>query len=153
MEIFVVLGLLAVAVILFSKEIFPVDITTLLLLMCLILCRILTPEEAFSGFSSDIIIILGSIFIISGAIQRTGVIDVVTTRLLGFSRKSPNRLLFLVMSVAGSLSAFLNDTVVTSLLVPPVMSLAKRAGISPSKLLLPLAYAAILGGTCTLIGT
>ncbi len=153
MDIAIVLGLLAAAVVLFSKEIFPVDITTLLLLMALILCHILTPEEAFSGFSSDIIIILASIFVVSGAIQRSGAIDAAAAKLLRFSKKSSNRLLFLVMSVAGSLAAFLNDTVITSLLVPPVMTLAKRANISPSKLLLPLAYAAILGGTCTLIGT
>jgi di/tricarboxylate transporter len=153
MQIAIVLGLLAVAVLLFSKEIFPVDLTTLILLMALILCHILTPEEAFSGFSSDITIILASIFIISGAIQRSGAIDIVASKLLTASRNNSNRLLFLIMSVAGSLAAFLNDTVVTSLLVSPVMSLAKRAHISPSKLLLPLAYAAILGGTCTLIGT
>lgn len=153
MEIAIVLGLLALAVVLFSKEIFPVDITTLLLLMGLILSRILTPEEAFSGFSSDIIIILASIFIVSGAIQRTGAIDAIASRLLRISRSSSNRLLFLVMSVGGGLAAFLNDTVVTSLLVAPVISVAKRANVSPSKLLMPLAYAAILGGTCTLIGT
>ena len=153
MEIALVLGLLLVGVVLFWKEVFSVDIVTLILLVTLILCGILTPDEAFSGFSSDIIIILAAVFIISGAVQRTGLVDVISARLMKFSGKSPSALLVVMMSVVGGVSAFMNNTTVTALFLPPVRGVARRLKISPSKLLMPLAYASILGGTCTLIGT
>jgi len=153
MHIAIVIALLAIAVILFSLETFSVDITTLLLLIALIVCGILTPEEAFSGFSSDIIVILASIFVISGALQRSGLIDAIGQRLFQFSGRSANRALFMLMSVVGGLSAFMNNTTVTALFVGPVLSGSKKLKVSPSKLLMPMAYASILGGTCTLIGT
>ncbi len=153
MEIVLVLSLLVIGVILFSTEMFSVDIITLLLLIGLVLFGILSPEQAFAGFSSDIIIILASIFIISGALQRTGFIDVIGHRVLGFSGASPNRFLLVMMSVVGGFSAFMNNTTITALFLSPVLGVAKKLKISPSKLLIPLAYASILGGTCTLIGT
>lgn len=153
MQIAIVLGLLVIGVVLFSLETFSVDATTLLLLIALVVFKILTPEEAFSGFSSDIIIILASIFVISGALQRSGLVTVVAHRLLQFSGKSSNRFLLILMSVVGGLSAFMNNTTVTALFVAPVLTVAKKLKTSPSKFLMPMAYASILGGTCTLIGT
>ncbi len=153
MEIAIVLGLLVIGVILFSLETFSVDIITLMLLIALVLFRILPPDEAFAGFSSDIIIILASIFIISGALQRTGFVDVIGQKLFQYSGKSPNRFLLVMMSVVGGFSAFMNNTTVTALFVAPVLGVAKKLKVSPSKLMIPLAYASILGGTCTLIGT
>lgn len=152
-EIAYVLGLLVVAVVLFATEKVSVDITTLLLLIGLTASGLLTPEEAFRGFSNDIIIILGSIFVISGALQETGVLDVVGQRLLKVASNSANRLLLLVMGAASAVSGFMNNTTVTAMLQPPVIGIARRASISPSKLLMPLAFGSILGGTCTLIGT
>lgn len=153
MEIIIVLGLLVVGVILFSLEVFSVDIITLLLLIGLVVFQILPPDEAFKGFSSDIIIILASIFIISGALQRTGIVDTIGLRLFGFADQHPNRFLLVMMSVVGGFSAFMNNTTVTALFLSPVLGVAKKLKISPSKLLIPLAYASILGGSCTLIGT
>ncbi|MEO7725237.1 MAG: SLC13 family permease [Chthoniobacterales bacterium] len=149
----IVLGLLLIAIVIFASEKVSVDIVTLGLLIVLVLCRILTPSEAFEGFSSDIIIILGSIFVISAALQETGVLEVIGARLLQLAGASSNRLLFLLMTVVAGVSAFMNNTTVTAMFLPPTMGLAKKARISPSKLLIPLAYASILGGTCTLIGT
>ena len=153
MEIIIVLGLLIIGTVLFSFEKFSVDIVTLGLLIALVLFGILTPDEAFAGFSSDIIIILAAIFIISGALQRSGFIDAIGQSLFRFSGKSPNRFLVIMMSVVGGFSAFMNNTTVTALFLAPVLGVAKKLKISPSKLLIPLAYASILGGTCTLIGT
>ncbi len=147
------LGLLLIGVVLFSLEVYSVDIVTLLLLIGLVVFQILPPEEAFKGFSSDIIIILASIFIISGALQRTGVVDVIGHRLFGFAGEHPNRFLFVMMSAVGGFSAFMNNTTVTALFLSPVLGVAKKLKVSPSKLLIPLAYASILGGSCTLIGT
>ncbi|MEO7297627.1 MAG: SLC13 family permease [Verrucomicrobiota bacterium] len=153
MHIAIVLGLLVIGTILFSFEKFSVDVVTLGLLIALVAFGILTPDEAFAGLSSDIIIILGSIFIISGALQRTGVIDALGQRLLRFSGNSSNRFLFVMMSCVGGLSAFMNNTTVTALFLTPVLGVCKKLKLSPSKFLIPLAFASILGGTCTLIGT
>ena len=152
-QIAIVLGLLFIAIVIFASEKVSVDIVTLGVLIVLVLCRILTPAEAFEGFSADIIIILGSIFVISAALQETGVLEVIGARLLQLAGKSSNRLLFLLMSVVAGISGFMNNTTVTAMFLPPTIGLAKKARISPSKLLIPLAYASILGGTCTLIGT
>lgn len=153
MQIALVLGLLVLAVVLFATEVLSVDLLTLLLISTLIVTGILTPDEAFQGFSSDIIIILGSIFVIGGALQMTGVVDAVSSRLVKVAGKSLGRLLLLVMGVVGGLSGFMNNTTATALFVGPVLAACRKLRVSPSKVLMPLAYASILGGTCTLIGT
>jgi len=152
-QIAVVLGLLAVAVILFANENIPVDLSTLTMLLILIGTGVLSAREAFAGFSSDIIIMLASIFVLSGALQETGLLDALGARLLKVATGSENRLLIVLTTVISGLSAFMNNTVVTAMFVGPVMGLAQKAKVSPSKILIPLAYASILGGTCTLIGT
>lgn len=153
MSIAIVLGLLVLALILFATEKVPVDIITLLLLMVLVVTGILSPREAFEGFSSDIIIILASIFVISSALRESGLLDAVGARLLKVASGSPQRLQLFLMGSAGILSGFMNNTTVTAMLLSPVLGLAKQAKVAASKLLIPLAYASIMGGTCTLIGT
>lgn len=148
-----VLLLLVVAIALFATEKLSVDIITFMLLIALVTGGILTPEEAFEGFSNDIIIILGAIFVISGALQETGVLDVLGNKLLKLGASSETRISLLVMGAASAVSGFMNNTTVTAMLQPPVIGIARRAGLSSSKLLMPLAFASILGGTCTLIGT
>lgn len=152
-QIAVVLSLLVVAVVLFANEDIPVDLSTLMLLLGLIGTGILSAHEAFAGFSSDIIVMLASIFILSGALQETGVLDAVGARLIKFAAGGESRLLIVLTTLISGLSAFMNNTVVTAMFVGPVMGLAQRAKVSPSKILIPLSYASILGGTCTLIGT
>lgn len=153
MQIALVLGLLLLAIVLFAREKLPADIITLLLLVALVGSGVLTTAEAFAGFSSDIIIILGSIFVISGALQETGLLDAIGERLVRLGRAGSKRLLLLLMGSAASISAFMNNTTVAAMLVPPVIGMARNAKTSPSRLLMPLAFASILGGTCTLIGT
>jgi Na+/H+ antiporter NhaD/arsenite permease-like protein len=96
-QISIVLGLLILAVVLFSMERISIDVVTLLLLMALVLTGILTPAEAFNGFSNDIIIILASIFVLSGALQKSGIMDAVAARLHNIGRGSTNRLLLALM--------------------------------------------------------
>lgn len=152
-KIAIVLGLLALAVVLFARETLPVDVLTLVLLLVLVGTGTVSVATAFSGFSSEIIIMLASIFVLGGALQETGVVEALGARLLRLARGGENRLLFVLMGVASGLSAFMNNTTVTALLVGPAVSVAQKVKVSPSKVLLPLAYASILGGTCTLIGT
>ena len=152
-DIGIVLGLLVVAVGLFATRALPVDLVTIFLLLALVLTGILEPTEAFAGFSSQIIIILGSIFVINGALLEGRVIDLVSAWLLRVAGGSVNKLQLTTMSVVGGLSGFMNNTAVTSLFIGPTMSIARKLKISPSKLLMPVCFASILGGTCTLIGT
>lgn len=153
MEITIVLGLLLIAIILFATEKISVDVVTLLMLIILCATRIITPEEAFAGFSSDFIVIIASVFVLSAALEETGILDFVIVRLVRVASKSTGLMLFLVMVIAGSISAFMNNTTVTAMFVTPLVSLSRQIKISSSKILMPLAYASILGGTCTLIGT
>lgn len=153
MEIAFVLILLAAAMVFFVKETLPMDIVTLLVLLALLVGGILTPQEAFAGFGSDIIIILASVFVISGAMRETNIVDWLGETLGKLSRGGENTLLLLLMSSVSGLSALMNNTTVTALMLGPVTGMARRHKINPSKLLMPLAFASILGGTCTLIGT
>ena len=152
-EIAIVLGLLLAAVGLFATRALPVDLVTIFLLLALVLTGILEPTEAFAGFSSQIIIILGSIFVINGALLEGRVLDLVSAWLLRVAGGSVNKLQLTTISVVGGLSGFMNNTAVTSLFIGPTMSIARKLKTSPSKLLMPVCFAAILGGTCTLIGT
>lgn len=153
MQIAIVLGLLFTSIILFALEKISVDIITLMLLMALVLTGILKPHEAFAGFSNEIIVILASIFVISGSLQRSGIIDALGAWLYKLFGKSENKLLLALMAMISGMSSFMNNTTATAVFIPPVIGMARQSKISSSKLLMPLAFASILGGTCTLIGT
>lgn len=153
MEIAIVLGLLLFAVIIFSTEKISVDVVTLILLIVLVLTKILTPKEAFEGFGSDFILMLGSIFIISASLQYNGVIDYMGSRIVQADTKNIPFLIFLIMLFSGTMSAFMNNTTVAAIFVPPIISISRQLKVSASKLLMPMAFASLLGGTCTLIGT
>lgn len=155
-----VLGLLLVAIILFATEKISIDIVTLGLLVLLVVVPvgtdghgILSPREAFSGLSDEIIVILASIFVISSALQETGVLDALGTHLLRIASGSIRKLTLLLMGITSSISGFMNNTTVTALLLGPTLGVAHRTKLNPSKLLMPLAFASVLGGTCTLVGT
>ena len=152
MEIALVLGLLVIAIVLFASEKISVDIITIGLLVVLSLAGILTPSEAFEGFSSDFMIILASIFVISGALSETGLLDKLGSKLIK-GIKSRSLFIAYTMLITGSFSAFMNNTTVTALVTGPVVGMCRKLKISPSKVLIPVAYSSILGGTCTLIGT
>ncbi|GGK79916.1 SLC13 family permease [Rufibacter glacialis] len=153
MEIALVLFLLLAAVALFASEKLSVDVVTLILLIILTSFQIISPEEAFAGFSSDFIIILASIFVLSAALEDTGILDFLVNWLMRHVGHRPTALLFFIMLFPGLVSAFMNNTTVTALFVTPIVGVAKKMRTSSSKYLMPLAYASILGGTCTLIGT
>jgi len=153
MEIAFVLGLLVLAIFLFSLEVLPVDLVTLLLIVALLLGGVLSPADAFAGFASEIIFILASIFVISGALQQTGVLGGLGERLSRVAGGSARRLATLFSGATGLISTVTNNTTATAVFLPPALEAARHSNTSPSKLLLPLAYGSILGGTCTLIGT
>ncbi|HLT33201.1 MAG TPA: SLC13 family permease, partial [Aquaticitalea sp.] len=128
MEIAFVIGLLVVVIILFATEKFSVDVVTIGLLLALTLPGIITPQEAFEGFSSDFIIILASIFVISGGLSETGMLDRVGAQLI---RVVKSKTLFVgyTMFITGVLSAFMNNTTVTALVTGPVIGMCRKLSL------------------------
>ena len=121
-------------------------------LILLLTTRILTPAEALSGFANPGMITIGALFVVSAALRETGVISLIVRRLLGRPESLAAALPRAVLPVA-AISAFLNNTPVVATLLPAVDEWAKQNRLAVSKLLIPISYAAILGGMCTLIGT
>src|SRR5918997_1692567 len=148
-----VLVLLLVAVALFATEKIPIDIVTIMLVVGLVLTGTLTAAEAFAGFGNDIVITIAGLFVLTGGLVKTGVVDVVGRRLHRIAGGNPFRLAALVMFTAAACASVMKNTTTTAMFVPVVLGIAERARVQPSKLLMPLAFGAILGGTCTLIGT
>ncbi|HNF67929.1 MAG TPA: SLC13 family permease [Chitinophagales bacterium] len=153
MEIAIVLTLLVLAIIAFSTEKISVDIVTMTCVLLLVLSGIITYKEAFAPFGSDFIIMLASIFIVTSAIDSSGVLELWTSKLMRRSAGNKMKLIMPMISITGLFSSLMNNTTVTALMINPAMAIAKKSGINFSKILLPLAFASIVGGTCTLIGT
>jgi di/tricarboxylate transporter len=153
LSILLVLILLAAIIVVFAFEWVSVDMATLILLSVLVVSGILTVDEAFSGFSNEIIIILASIFVLSGALMKGGVLDHLSDVIHRIARGSRAKILLCVMPVTCFISSFMNNTTCTAVMMPAVLGVSNKSGVSPGKVLIPLAYASMLGGTCTLIGT
>ncbi|OLV17973.1 SLC13 family permease [Deinococcus marmoris] len=147
-----ILILFVAALVLFATEWLPVDVTALGLLSGLLLTGLVTPKQAFAGFGSDTVLTLASLFILTRVLLRAGVIEWIGVSLARRARNAPAMLRGLLGTVAG-ISAFTSNTATTAVFLPVVAGLSKRAGIGAGRALMPLAFASILGGTITLIGT
>jgi di/tricarboxylate transporter len=152
-DIAIVFALLLVAMLAFSLERLPVDVITLCLVTALVLTGVLTPQEAFSGFASEVLVLLASVFVISGTLINTGVTDWLAQVIYRLGQRRQGHLMIYMMSLAAGMSAFFSNTSATALLAPTALELSRKTETSPSIFLMPLAFASILGGTCTLIGT
>jgi di/tricarboxylate transporter len=153
LSIFLVLTLLVAVVISFSLEKIPVDITTLLLLCALVLLKLLPLKQAFAGFSSEIVIVLGSIFVLSGALIKSGVMDSFGTAIQRVAGNSKTRVLLCLMPATSFVAAFMHNTTTTAVFLPAVLGLCKRTRINPGQILIPFAFASMMGGTCMLFSS
>ena len=149
----ITLLLLLIAIILFSLEKIPVDVVGLLLVMALVLTQVLTVQEAVAGFGNDIIITIGGLFVLVGGLAKTGIVDLIGRRMHRIAGNNVFFLTTLIMVAAAASASVLKNTTTTAMFLPIVLGLALKSGIPTSKLLMPLAFGAILGGSCTLIGT
>ena len=152
-DIAIVLGLLGVGFILFVTELFSIDVTAMILLSILFLLGYLTPEQAVSGFANPAVLTIAFLFILSRALQKTGVLEYLVVRINRIANKSKilgRAVYLLTISLA---SAVVNNTAIVAIFMPVTIRLAHKYKLSPSKMLIPLSYAAILGGTLTLVGT
>lgn len=149
----ITLILLVVALILFGSEKLPVDIVGILLVIGLVMSGVLDIHEGVAGFGNDIIITIAGLFVLVGGLTKTGVVDQIGRKLYQFAGNNEFWLTASIMMVAAVTASVLKNTTTTAMFLPIVMGLAEKAKIPPSKLLMPMAFGAILGGSCTLIGT
>ena len=152
-EIAFVLGLIILAFILFVTERFSLDVTALLVLTILFLGNFLTPAEAISGFSNPAVITIGLLFVLSNALQKTRILEYLIVRINKLVTRSRILGLGIYLFTIGIASALMNNTAIVAIFMPVTIRLAHQYRMSPSKLLIPLSYAAIMGGSLTLVGT
>jgi di/tricarboxylate transporter len=152
-EIATVLAILVMATVLFVTERIRMDVVALLVLVSLALTGLVTPEEALSGFSNMAVVTVWAVLILSGGLARTGLANRIGQQVLRIAGSSEARLIAVIMLTAGVLSGIMNNIGVAALLLPVVVDIAHRTRRPPSKLLMPLAFGALLGGLTTLIGT
>ncbi len=152
-EILFMLLLLAAALVSFVREAVPIEVTALALLAAMILTGLIEPGEAFVGFSNKAVIAIGALFLLSHALIKTGVLGLAAEWV---GRRAGERSWLgvgLVLALVAVLSGFLNNTAVVAMFIPLLLDLCGRLKLSPSKVLIPLSYASIVGGTLTLVGT
>jgi len=152
-EIAFVLGLTIVAVVLFVTEKFSTDVVAALVMVVLLVSGILTPAEGFNGFANPATVTVGAMFVISAGLFRAGAVNFLGRGLRRLARRSSTLMVLVMMLGVGSLSSFLNNTATVAIMIPVIMVVAQRVNTSPSKLLMPLAFASLLGGMCTVLGT
>ena len=137
----------------FVSERLAPDVTALLALLALLLTGVLTPYEAFSGFSHPATISVAAVLVLSAGVERTGALTYIARRLLTPLGNSERTLTVVIMVIISSISAFVNNTAAVAVFIPVVIEVCRRTGASPSRVLMPMSHAATFGGMCTLIGT
>ena len=134
-------------------QVVRLEIVGLATIVALALTRLLTPAEAFGGFSSAATVTVAAMLVLSAGVERSGAMDWAAARLAGSGRRGERAVLLGLMAPVALLSAFMNNTPVVALMIPATLAVGRRTGLPPSRLLMPVSFASILGGTCTLIGT
>ena len=152
-EIALVLGILALSLILFVSEVIRMDLVALLVLSALAVTGLVSTSEAFAGFSNSAVITVWAMFILSEGLTRTGIADVIGRQVMKIAGRREISMIVVIMLTGAILSAFMNNIGVAALMLPVVIEVARRTRIPQSRLLMPLAYATLLGGLMTLIGT
>ncbi len=152
-DILLVYGLILLAVFLFVNKRVPFDVASLILMGVLMVSGILTPSEGLSGFSNEATITIGCMFVLSEGLRRTGALKRVGDLFLKLGKIHYMGALIIIMGCIGVISAFINNTAAVAIFIPVIISLSKDLKVSPSKLLMPLSFAAMFGGVSTLIGT
>ena len=152
-SVVITLGVVAAALLLFILEIFPADITAIAVMVSLILLKQVTPEQGIAGFSNPATITVMAMFILSSGVARTGALQKASTLLMQWGGKRLPQQIMALGLIVGPMSALVNNTAIVSVFLPIVEDFCQQHRISPSKLLMPLSFATILGGMITVIGT
>ncbi|EFW93446.1 Citrate transporter [Haladaptatus paucihalophilus DX253] len=155
-DMLVVFAIVLIALVFFATELLPVDVTAILIMVTLMVLEPWTgisTTEGIAGFANEATITVLAMLILSAGVSQTGVVQLLGSRLADFAGSDLRKQLFATIGVAGPASGFVNNTPVVAILVPVITDLAHEGKTSPSKLLIPLSYASMLGGMLTLIGT
>jgi len=152
-DIALTLAIILGAVVLFATEKLRVDVIALLVLLTLALTGLVTPTEAFAGFSNSAVITVWAVYIVSAGLLLTGVADALGRAVLRMAGTSETRLVVVIMITCGVMSAFMNNVGATAMLLPVVIGISQRTAVPISRLLIPLSFSSLLGGNMTLIGT
>ena len=153
LQIAIVLIVIGIVFVNFIRERFPPDVTAMIGVVALLIAGVLTPGELLGSFSNHAPITIGAMFVLSAALDKTGLIDSMGRVVARLSGASWLRTMLVTMVAVMGMSAFMNNTPVVVIMTPILLAVARQSGMHGSKLLIPLSYASILGGTCTLIGT
>lgn len=153
LEIALVLGILVVALVLFVTEWIRMDLVALLVLSSLAVLGLVSPTDAVGGFANPAVVTVWAMFIISEGLTRAGIANQIGVQVARVAGRSELRMISIFMLVGGAMSAFMNNIGVAALLMPVAMTVARRGGVAPSRVLMPLAYGTLVGGMMTLIGT
>jgi di/tricarboxylate transporter len=152
-EILLVFAILLATIALFVSDRLRMDIVAVLVIIALMVTGLLSPKEALAGFGDPLVILIAGLFVVGDGLFRTGVAFSVGNWLVGVAGTNEIKLLVLLMLVVAVLSAFMSNTGAVAIFIPVALNLATKAGVPPSQLLLPMAYAGSIGGMLTLIGT
>lgn len=153
LEMILVLGLTLSAVILFATEKLPVDLTAMIIMSTMLLSGMITAEDAIGGFSNPATVTVGAMFVLSAGLFKTGAVNVVGNLLAKVGKISFWLVLVVMMLLVGALSAFINNTAAVAIFLPVALAIAKDCKVGPGRLLMPLSFASMFGGVCTLVGT
>jgi len=153
MELYITAAIISIGIFLFIKDYFSIDTTSILIMALFIVSGVLSPEEGFSGFNHPATITLGCMFVVSAAIFKSGIIDSFSDKIIRIAKINYVFALMIFCFSAALFSAFINDTAVVAILIPMALLVCRETGINPSRLLIPISFSALFGGTCTLIGT
>ncbi len=153
MDIWTISIILLLTLYLLITEKISVDLTAIGIMVLLVVSNILTPKEAIGGFANPAVITVGAMFIVSKGMMRTGGVEFIGRKIIRMAGGNSKFALIIILISVAIASAFINNTPVVILFIPVVMTMCCEFGLSPSKFLIPISYASILAGTCTLIGT
>ncbi|MBN1205999.1 MAG: SLC13 family permease [Myxococcaceae bacterium] len=153
MTIAIVLGIVVVALVLFSLDTLPIEVSSLTVVCLLALTGVLTPQEAFEGFSNDTVIFIFTLLVMTQGLASTGVVQLIGQRLAFFARYGHQVFVLAMMGAVAAFSSIISNTVTTAAFLPVAIGAAHRAKVPKSKVLLPLAYASMLGGMIFIYGT
>lgn len=152
-SIIIVLVIVLFAIFLFIKEIFPTDVTALIIMSLLMLSGLVTAQEGISGFGNEAVLTILAMFVLSSGIEKTGLLHSLSIKIFGLTGSNQFLQLVLIMLVVAVFSSIMNNAAIVAVLIPFVLNLTKMSKTSPSKLLIPLSYISMAAGTMTLIGT
>ena len=150
---FTVFGILAGAIALFAWGRPRVDIVAILVVLALMLSRVLTPREAFAGFGDPVVVLIAAIFIVGEALVNTGVVHRLGEAVMKLGGGNETRLIVLIMTLAGSIGAFMSSSAIVAMFIPLVLSVARKTGLNNKRMLMPLSVAALISGMMTLIAS